>query len=83
MQFTIEGNVTYTFTPDEATEEKIKEYAQANKCTLAQALWTLYFDGKVQLYNNPDGELDESDYSTETIEYDGSEAENTEFEDWG
>lgn len=82
MQFTIEGNVTYTFTPNEATEEKIKEYAQANKCTLEQALWVLYFDGNVQLYANPDGELDESDYSTEAILYDGSDAENTEFEEY-
>jgi hypothetical protein len=83
MQFTIEGTVTYTFTPNEETEEKIKEYAQEHKCTLAQALWALYFDGQVQPYGNADGEIAESDYCTETIEYDGSEAENTEFEDWG
>ena len=82
MQFTIEGKITYTFSPNEEAEEKIKEYAQANKCTLAQALWTLYFDGDIRLYENTDGELNESDYSTEVIDYDGSEAENEEFEEY-
>lgn len=82
MQFTIEGNITYTFSPNEETEEKIKEYAQENKCTLAQALWSLYFDGEIKLYENTDGELDESDYSTEVISYDGSDAENEEFEEY-
>ena len=83
MQFVVEGNITYTFTPNEATEEKIIEYAKENKCTLSQALWTLYFDGDIKLYDGIDGEVEESDYSTETIAYDGSEAEDTEFEEWG
>lgn len=82
MQFNIEGTITYTFSPNEETEEKIREYAQENKCTLAQALWSLYFDGEVKLYENTDGELDESDYSTEVISYDGSDAENEEFEEY-
>lgn len=83
MQFAIEGTVTYTFTPNKATEATIKEYAQANKCTLAQALCELYVDGDVRLYEESCGRLVESDYSTEDIQYDGSEAENAEFEDWG
>ena len=82
MQFNIEGTITYTFSPNEETEEKIREYAQENKCTLAQALWSLYFNGEVKLYENTDGELDESDYSTEVISYDGSDAENEEFEEY-
>ena len=82
MQFNIEGTITYTFSPNEETEEKIREYAQENKCTLAQALWSLYFNGEVKLYEHTDGELDESDYSTEVISYDGSDAENEEFEEY-
>lgn len=82
MKFSIEGNITYTFTPNEATEEKIKEYAQEHKCTLAQALYELYVDGDVRLYEDGYGELEESDYSTEDIFYDGSEAEDAEFEEF-
>lgn len=82
MHFTIEGTVTYAFTPNEATEAKIKEYAQANKCTLAQALFALYIDGDVRLYEDGYGKLVESDYSTEDISYDGSQAEDEEFEEY-
>lgn len=47
MQFVVEGNITYTFTPNEATEEKIIEYAKENKCTLSEALFALYVGGNV------------------------------------
>jgi hypothetical protein len=45
-------------------------------------LWSLYFDGDINLYENTDGELNESDYCTDIISYDGSDAENEEFEEY-
>ena len=80
MQFRIEATVTYTFTPDEETIALIREKAQEDKSTLAEALLDLYLgESMVNLYDDSCGECVESDFSTEVIEFDGPECENEEF----
>lgn len=82
MQFSIEATVTYTFTPDEETIALIREKAQECKSTLTDALWDLYFgEGKVNPYDDSCGTCVESDFCTETIDYDGHQSENDEFWD--
>ena len=83
MQFSIEATVTYTFTPDEETIALIREKAQECKCTLAEALLDLYLgEGKVNPYDDSCGICVESDFCTDTIDYDGRDCENEEFWDY-
>lgn len=64
MNVTVTATVQYTCYLDDTAACKVKEYAEQNDCTLEEAVWALYNDGTIALYDN----YTESDFTTEGID---------------
>ena len=64
MKIYVEAKVWYTCTLNEEDEKKVKNYAEENEISLEEAVWDLYGNTEIELYENSV----ESDFSTESIE---------------
>ena len=64
MNVTVTATVQYTCFLDEDQAQQVREYAEQNDCTLEAAVWALYADDELDLYDN----ATESDFTTEKIE---------------
>ena len=64
MNVTVTATVQYTCFLDNAKACRVKEYAKQNDCTLEEAVWALYTDNVLDLYDD----VTESDFSTESID---------------
>lgn len=64
MNVTVTATVQYVCSLDDTKADKVKEYAEQNDCTLEEAVWALYTDNKLNLYDD----AVESDFTTESID---------------
>lgn len=64
MNVTVTATVQYTCFLSEAKARKVKAYAKENDCTLEEAVWALYVDDMLDLYDD----ATESDFTTESID---------------
>lgn len=64
MIVTVTATVQYTCYLGDAAACEVKEYAEQNDCTLEEAVWALYNDGTISLYDS----CTESDFATESID---------------
>ena len=64
MNVTVTATVQYTCFLDDADACRVNEYAKQNECTLEEAVWALYTDDTLNLYDNST----ESDFTTESID---------------
>lgn len=72
MRFTITATIEYSVDVDGDVAEELVAYCKEHDCDLDEALWQKQFkDADFNLYDNVNCTVDESDFSTETIEYEG------------
>ena len=64
MNVTVTATVQYTCFLNNAKACQVKAYAEQNDCTLEEAVWALYVDDMLDLYDNST----ESDFTTESID---------------
>ena len=64
MNVTVTATVQYTCTLNNAQACRVKAYAEQNDCTLEEAVWALYTDDMLDLYDD----ATESDFTTESID---------------
>ena len=64
MNVTVTATVQYTCYLSNAKACRVKEYAEQNDCTLEEAVWALYIDDMLDLYDD----YTESDFHTESID---------------
>lgn len=65
MNVTVTATVQYTCFLNNEKACRVKAYAEENDCTLEEAVWALYVDDRLDLYDNST----ESDFSTESIDH--------------
>ena len=66
------------FEPTEREKELIIERAKKDKISLSDALFKLYWEGVIGLYDDDD-RCTESDWSTDEIDLDGPASENCQY----
>lgn len=72
MRFTVTATVEYSVDVDGETAEELVNYCKEHDCDLDEALWQKQFnDHEFSLYDNVDCTVDESDFSTDSIQYEG------------
>ena len=72
MKFTVTATVEYSVDVDGETAEELVNYCKEHDCDLDEALWQKQFnDPEFNLYDDINCTVDESDFSTETIIYEG------------
>ena len=64
MKITVTATVQYTCFLDSDNACKVKAYAEENDCILEEAVWALYANNMLNLYDN----CTESDFATESID---------------
>lgn len=64
MNVTVTATVQYTCFLNNEKACRVKAYAEQNDCTLEEAVWELYADDMLDLYDNST----ESDFCTERID---------------
>ena len=64
MNVTVTATVQYVCFLNNAKACRVKAYAEENDCTLEEAVWALYTDGMLDLYDDST----ESDFTTESID---------------
>lgn len=64
MKVTTTATVQYTCFLNTVKANKVKAYAEENDCTLEEAVWALYVDDRLDLYDDST----ESDFTTESID---------------
>ena len=65
MNVTVTATVQYICSLNNTKACKVKEYAEQNDCTLEEAVWALYFDDRLELYDD----YTEGDFNTESIDF--------------
>lgn len=60
----VTAEVQYACWLSEEDSEKVKEYAEESECELETAVWELYANGEINLYDDSS----ESDFSTEKVD---------------
>lgn len=64
MIVSVTATVQYVCYLTDKDADKVREYAEQNDCTLEEAVWGLYTENNLDLYD----ESTESDFSTESID---------------
>ena len=64
MNVTVTATVQYTCFLNNAKACRVKAYAEQNDCTLEEAVWALYVDDMLDLYDDST----ESDLHTESVD---------------
>lgn len=72
MRFTVTATVEYDVDVNDELAEELVNYCHEHNCDLDEALWQKQFsDHEFNLYDDVNCEVDESDFSTESIVYEG------------
>lgn len=72
MRFTITATVEYSVDVEGEIAEELVNYCHEHDCDLDEALWQKQFnDPDFNLYENINCDVNESDFSTESIVYEG------------
>lgn len=72
MRFTVTATATYDVDVNDELAEELVNYCHEHNCDLDEALWQKHFsDQDFNLYDDVNCEVDESDFSTESIVYEG------------
>lgn len=72
MKFTVTATIEYEVDIDGDVAEELVAYCHEHNCDLDDALWHKQTkDLDFNLYDNVNCEVSESDFSTESIEYEG------------
>ena len=72
MRFTVTATVEYDVDVNDELAEELVNYCHEHNCDLDEALWQKQFsDHEFNLYDDINCEVDESDFSTESIVYEG------------
>lgn len=72
MRFTVTATVEYNVDVDGEVAEELVNYCNEHECDLDEALWQKQrTDTDFNLYDNPNCTVDESDFFTDSIEYEG------------
>ena len=72
MRFTVTATIAYDVDIYGDVAEELVNYCHEHDCDLDEALWQKQFsDHEFNLYDDVNCEVDESDFSTESIIYEG------------
>ena len=72
MRFTVTATVEYSVDVEGEIAEELVNYCHEHDCDLDEALWQKQFnDADFNLYENINCDVNESDFSTESIVYEG------------
>ena len=72
MRFTVTATVEYSVDVEGEIAEELVNYCHEHDCDLDEALWQKQFnDPDFNLYENINCDVNESDFSTESIVYEG------------
>ena len=72
MRFTVTATVEYDVDIDGDVAEELVNYCHEHDCDLDEALWQKQFnDPDFNLYDNVNCDVSESDFSTESVVYEG------------
>lgn len=72
MRFTITATVEYSVDVEGEIAEELVNYCHEHDCDLDEALWQKQFnDPDFNVYENINCDVNESDFSTESIVYEG------------
>ena len=72
MRFTVTATIEYDVDIDGDVAEELVNYCHEHDCDLDEALWQKQIiDTDFNLYDNVNCEVNESDFSTESIVYEG------------
>ena len=72
MRFTVTATVEYSVDIEGEIAEELVNYCHEHDCDLDEALWQKQFnDPDFNLYENINCDVNESDFSTESIVYEG------------
>lgn len=64
MNVTVTATVQYNCSLNNTKACKVKAYAEQNDCTLEKAVWALYVDDRLDLYDD----YTENDFTTKSID---------------
>ena len=72
MEFTVTATIQYSVDVEGDVAEELVNYCREHNCDLGEALWHKQFsDHEFDLYDDVDCIVAESDFSTESIVYEG------------